>query len=622
MDILSTEIEGDNNNRDGSVETGSDPSSENENELFELNKRLFASGESSHSSYEDLVEATSKSPRRDQTLINNNRVEMSSTKEVTIGGRKLVVSTREIVKEDVIVKSAIDRTQRRKLPADKLDSYLERMRRTIVKKPFQRFNNKIDLKDADELIEASDLLANIGKLRQHLRDYDADDVFTIVKYDKKDPGNLSADSFTDILNLEKLFSVTRDEVAESNTWWHSVIEGEDAVTVHENLRMSLLFFENNVESKLHLTIMDEIEKFLPQERGGPLYFIILIEMILNDGVSIALNWTKRVRELDIKSIEGEDILLFSKYVRGLLSLCKALEEAGSATIVTADFPDIIINLLCNTSSEDFNDVFRQKRTSKLIGIISGAEGVTGSSVIRSRLTALNNVYDEVKQLLDAACDVYTRLSGSPEWSGMHHKASAFLVTGCFNCGDPNCTVSTCKKPINQQKVDERKKLWFSERKERDKKKKEENGGSTGRGHGGRGRGGRGGRGRGGRGQSGRGGRGANRSDDRWSEPTSAEKDEASRERRKPRRMIKRGREQRDTLNEYLFDSNRWVEIQANVSTNDGASDGRNNAADRDAARDAVHQSANFNRSEMSDRDYRARIANMELAISRVRESWA
>ena len=31
LDILSTEIEGDNNKRDGSEETGSDPSSENEN---------------------------------------------------------------------------------------------------------------------------------------------------------------------------------------------------------------------------------------------------------------------------------------------------------------------------------------------------------------------------------------------------------------------------------------------------------------------------------------------------------------------------------------------------------------------------------------------------------------
>ena len=63
-------------------------------------------------------------------------------------------------------------------------------------------------------------------------------------------------------------------------------------------------------------------------------------------------------------------------------------------------------------------------------------------------------------------------------------------------------------------------------------------------------------------------------------------------------------------------------IQANVSTNDEANAGGNNAANHDAAWDAVHQSANFNRSEMSDRDYRAQIANMELAISRVRESWA
>ena len=79
-------------------------------------------------------------------------------------------------------------------------------------------------------------------------------------------------------------------------------------------------------------------------------------------------------------------------------------------IVTADFPDIIINLLTNTSSEEFNNVFKQKRTEKLIGTSEGTSGVTGSSVIRSRLTALNNVYDKVKKLLNFSCDIYIYLS--------------------------------------------------------------------------------------------------------------------------------------------------------------------------------------------------------------------
>lgn len=163
------------------------------------------------------------------------------------------------------------------------------MKRTVVKNPFSRFQNKMDVKNAEELIEASDLLANISKLIQHLQDYDADDVFTVLLYDEKNPGNVGEDDFTDILNLENLFLVTCDDVAKSNVWWHSVVEGDNSITVHENLRMSLLFFENNVKTKLHQTIMDELEKFTPQQRGGLLYYIILIKIILNDGVSIVLN---------------------------------------------------------------------------------------------------------------------------------------------------------------------------------------------------------------------------------------------------------------------------------------------------------------------------------------------
>ena len=540
-------------------------------------------------------------------------------KDITVGNRTISVSTTRLVAKDVVVKSAIDRNQRRALPADKLDTYLERMKRTVVKKPFTRFQNKIEIKDADELIEASDLLANIDKLNQHLRDYDADDVFNVMDYHEATPGDILES--TNILELEQLFRVTRDEVAKSNVWWHSVLDGDDAITAHENLRMSLLFFENNVEPKLHSTVMDELDKFSPQEKGGPLYYIILIELILNDGVSIALTWIQNVKELDIKKIEGEDILLFSKYVRGLLSLSRALEAAGSITIVTADFPDIIINLLTNTSSEEFNNVFKQKRTEKLIGTSAGAAGVTGSSVIRSRLTALNNVYDEVKKLLNSACDVYTRLSGTPEWKGLQHKASAFLVEGCFNCGDKDCSVSTCPKPINQPEVDRKRKLWQAERKQRNAS----GGGRGSGGRGGRGQGGRG-RGRGGRG-AGRGGRGAGRggrggdTPGKWCAPTDAEKEAAARENRKPERIIKRGRDNRDSLNEYHFDSRRWVEKSANVVQPTDSSSSSTPRTDNDTARLLVNQSDNFNQSEISDREYITRISNMELAISRVRQTW-
>ena len=101
------------------------------------------------------------------------------------------------------MKSIIDCKQRRKLPADKLDIYLERMERTNVKKPFTRFENKVDLKDVKEFVEAFGLIENIGKLLQHLCDYDADDVFNIITYGEKDPSNVSAPE--NILNLEKYF---------------------------------------------------------------------------------------------------------------------------------------------------------------------------------------------------------------------------------------------------------------------------------------------------------------------------------------------------------------------------------------------------------------------------------
>ena len=128
------------------------------------------------------------------------------------------------------------------------------MKSTIVKKPFLRCQNKVDLKDADELIEASDLLANIRKLSQHLWDYDSDNVFNVMIYDMDYPSLIQ--QTVHILDLERLFEVTRGDMAKSNICWHSVVEGDDTATVNENLRMLMLFFENVVEPKLHLTVMD------------------------------------------------------------------------------------------------------------------------------------------------------------------------------------------------------------------------------------------------------------------------------------------------------------------------------------------------------------------------------
>lgn len=178
---------------------------------------------------------------------------MSTRKDVVVGGQTILVSTNMLVTKDVLVKSAINREQRRKLPADKLKTYLERMKRIVVKTPFSKFQNQIDLKDTKELVEASDLLANISKLKQHLRNYNADDALKILQYEDDNPSDVGKP--VDILNLEKK-SVTRDEVSKSKIWWHSVVEVDNTMTVYENLQMSLLFFKNNVEQKLHSTVMD------------------------------------------------------------------------------------------------------------------------------------------------------------------------------------------------------------------------------------------------------------------------------------------------------------------------------------------------------------------------------
>lgn len=64
-------------------------------------------------------------------------------KDMKIGGRTVKVSTKELVAKDVVVKSTIDRLQRRKLPADKVEAYLEHMKHRVVKNQFLGFKIKL-----------------------------------------------------------------------------------------------------------------------------------------------------------------------------------------------------------------------------------------------------------------------------------------------------------------------------------------------------------------------------------------------------------------------------------------------------------------------------------------------
>ena len=82
-------------------------------------------------------------------------------------------------------------------------------------------------------------------------------------------------------------------------------QGQDGIMLVENAPGNLNMSEvggklSRVNYSCDTKVRDEIDKYKPQEKGGPLYYIIIIELMLNDGVSIALVWIQKVEQLDIK----------------------------------------------------------------------------------------------------------------------------------------------------------------------------------------------------------------------------------------------------------------------------------------------------------------------------------
>ena len=116
------------------------------------------------------------------------------------------------------------------------------------------------MKDTEELINASDLLANIIKFKKHLCDYNIDDFICIFRYKEDNSTNMTVP--IDILDLDKLFTVTKNDVTKLYILWRSVVSGDKVMVVIKNLRISLLFSKNNIDPKLHTIVMDELENVI------------------------------------------------------------------------------------------------------------------------------------------------------------------------------------------------------------------------------------------------------------------------------------------------------------------------------------------------------------------------
>lgn len=327
-------------------------------------------------------------------------------------------------------------------------------------KPINKSSSVKDFKDI------YGVLTRVKELKQSMTAHDMEDVF---KTPSSFTGDLPSDDCSSLDLFKDSGSVTLDTVKRSNKFYY--LYGKEYHA--ENIKWSGEKLLNSCDSDLKDKILEETQDFKSSEKGGPVYYKIMMDFVIATSDTAMRSVVNRINDLKLSDFDGENVLQFGSYIRGALLLLK------NHNAVPHDMKQLVYKGLKVCSCSEFTE------------FITAMQNV-------DKLGSDKNVLD-TDEVIKKAEKEYTDLLGRNEWTPKSVKIgqeSSFLMetdkpkgTMCYNCGSLDHLLKNCPLPFNQDVIDKRKAILSPS--------------SSGRGQGGRGRGrGRGGRGRGGRGRSG------------------------------------------------------------------------------------------------------------------------
>jgi len=340
------------------------------------------------------------------------------------------------------------KAQRDKLDPDKLNDLFNKAVATSQLK-YNFIDQKVN--DPELLEDTYNLEMLIETTRVNHTRFDMHDVFTIVE-PNSDPTKFK---FTDLYRNHS--SVTEAQVAASNAWYQTMTENPQNNWCRQNMNLTRDYMLNNVEEKLIQKVNETYLKYPMEERGGPLFFKIMIGILQNDSKDAAEFLINKVKTLNISTYEGENIETVVSLIRGAIDRLENLRDENDKSYIPDDFHEDLYNVFQTTSVPEFNDLFAQlKRSAKLSSFVSGAKAQP----------------PKLLDILSFAEREYRKLYRTHAWTGINTKLqeTSFIADTkgfkCFNCGGDH-SLNKCLVPKDDARIKANRKLFHNKR--RDKK---------------------------------------------------------------------------------------------------------------------------------------------------------
>jgi len=196
------------------------------------------------------------------------------------------------------------------------------------------------------------------------------------------------------------------------------------------------FFENNVSAELAEKINDEYQVYPKEERGGPLYFAILISQILSQTEEATLALQLRLKRMEIRNVPGENIDTVVSLARAAIL---RLETFGK---VPEDLIRILLKIFQTSSIESFNQIFQHMEKQRYL----------------DQALATNGYVEKLSKegIFRVATNQYRLQWEEGTWNGTQVKGNQAVFTVgkslCWNCGSDGHTLRDCKVPRDQSRI--------------------------------------------------------------------------------------------------------------------------------------------------------------------------
>ena len=337
--------------------------------------------------------------------------------------------------------------------------------------------NKFDLMpsiqiddDLEQLKNVYQILMSIEQFKRELHNYDLTDVFLIpnsMTYQSASNEYWPATGAGPIDLFANYGDADLTLVRQVSEF--QMLRGQDYHA--ENLIWSGTKLLNSCEDRLRQKIEEQTKDFSLRHRTGPVYFKLMMCLIIASSSQALRAMAKRIEQLSLKEFKGENVIQAVSFLRTGISMLNDNNQ----------LPGDIITLLTTGFKKCSTQAFETYITTLETNHETGVKTLT------------------TEELLQLAETKYTNLvlvGGWDKGDSNDQQQSGFNLSEveCWNCGKKGHVCRDCYKPRDEDAIKRRQAAARSSR-----------GGRGNRGGRGRGRGGHGGSGRGrGRGGGGRG----------------------------------------------------------------------------------------------------------------------